>query len=421
MNPRRPEFVIVGANLAGGAAASTLRTEGFDGRIFLIGEEPHPPYERPPLSKEYLRGEATAESTLLRPASWYEENDIELLLGVSVRRVDPGEDAVHLSDGTEIRYDRVLIATGGTNKRMDLRGGDLDGIHDLRRIEDADVIKQEARAGRTAVVVGAGFIGCEVAASLRQLDVEVEVVEIMDAPLQRAVRPEIGRVFEGIHRDHGVRFRFGHAIQRFEGNGRVEEVVTDQGARIACDFVVVGIGIEPNIGVIEGTDVAIGDGILVDPLCRTNVEGIYAAGDVADHWHPIFERTVRVEHWDNALKQGAAAARAMMGKTEPFDDPHWFWSDQYDHNLQSIGLAFEGDEVVIRGSLEKRSFIAFHLKDGLLKGAVGLNRGKEVRRCGPLIRARRPLDLDALRDEDVDLKRLAATIAEDASSGPADR
>ncbi|MGH2554122.1 MAG: NAD(P)/FAD-dependent oxidoreductase [Actinomycetota bacterium] len=421
MSPRRPEFIIVGGNLTGGAAATTLRTEGFDGRIVLIGEEPHPPYERPPLSKEYLRGETTAESTLLRPASWYEENDVELLLGVSVRSVDPSVDAVHLVDGTQIRYDKVLIATGGLTKRVAVPGRDLEGIHDLRRIEDADVIRQEAEAGRTALVVGAGFIGCEVAASLRQLGVEVEMVEIMDAPLQRAVGPEIGRVFEGMHRDRGVRFHFGHAVERFEGAGRVEEVETDRGARIGCDFVVVGVGIEPNVGVIEGSGVATEDGILVDELCRTNVKGIYAGGDVANHWHPIFERRVRVEHWDNALKQGAAAARAMMGKTEPFDDPHWFWSDQYEHNLQSIGLAQEGGEVVIRGSLEELSFIAFHLKDGLLKGAVGLNSGREVRRCGPLIRARRPLDPDALRDEDVDLKRLAATIAEDASSGPGDR
>jgi 3-phenylpropionate/trans-cinnamate dioxygenase ferredoxin reductase subunit len=421
MSPRRPEFIIVGGNLTGGAAATTLRTEGFDGRIVLIGQEPHPPYERPPLSKEYLRGETTAESTLFRPASWYEENDVELLLGVSVRSVDPGMGAVHLGDGTQIRYDKVLIATGGLTKRVAVPGRDLEGIHDLRRIEDADLIRQEAEAGRTAVVVGAGFIGCEVAASLRQLGVEVEVVEIMDAPLRRAVGPEIGRVFEDMHRDHGVRFHFGHAVERFEGIGRVEEVVTDRGGRIGCDFVVVGVGIEPNVGVIEGSEVATEDGVLVDELCRTNVEGIYAGGDVANHWHPIFERRMRVEHWDNALKQGAAAARAMMGKTEPFDDPHWFWSDQYDHNLQSIGLALEGGEVVIRGSLEELSFIAFHLKDGLLKGAVGLNRGREVRRCGPLIRARRPLDPDALRDEDVDLKRLAATIAEDASSGPPDR
>lgn len=421
MSPRRPEFVIVGANLTGGAAATTLRTEGFEGRIVLIGEEPHPPYERPPLSKEYLRGDATAEGTLLHPASWYGENDVELLMGVRAQSIDPDARTVRLADGRPIRYDKVLIATGGRNRRPALSGNDLEGIQDLRTIEDADSIKGEAEAGRKAVVVGAGFIGCEVAASLRQRGVEVEVVEILETPLQRGVGPDVGRVFEGIHRDHGVTFHFGHGVERFEGTGRVEAVVAGSGKRIGCDFVVIGVGIEPNLGVVEGTGVRIDDGIVVDQLCRTNVEGIYAAGDVANHWHPIFERRVRVEHWDNALKQGAAAARAMMGSEAPFDDPHWFWSDQYDHNLQSIGLVFDGDEMVIRGSLEERSFLAFYMKDGLLRAAVGLNRGRDVRRCGPLIRARRPLDPDALRDEDVDLKRLVASITEGASSDSADR
>jgi 3-phenylpropionate/trans-cinnamate dioxygenase ferredoxin reductase component len=416
-----PEFVIVGAGLTGGAAATTLRTDGFDGRIVMIGEEPHPPYERPPLSKEYLRGDATAESTLLRPASWYEENEVELHLGARARVVDPEARTVVLDDDSQIRYDRVLVATGGRHRRPALPGGDLEGIHYLRTIEESDAIREEARAGRKAVVVGAGFIGCEVAASFRQLGVEVEMVEILGAPLERGVGPEIGRLFADIHRSRGVTLHLGQGVERFEGTGRLEAVVTDRGNRIECDFVVVGVGIEPNLGVIEGTSVEIDDGILVDELCRTNVEGIYAAGDVANHWHPIFERRLRVEHWDNALKQGAAAARSMMGRKEPFDDPHWFWSDQYDQNLQSIGVVSDRDELVVRGSLEESSFVAFYLRDGLLRGAVGLNRGRDVRRCGPLIRSRRPLDPDALRDEDVDLKRLAASVKEGASSDPADR
>jgi len=286
----------------------------------------------------------------------------------------------------------------------------LAGIHDLRTIEDADRIQAEATSGRKAVVVGAGFIGCEVAASLRQMGVEVEVVEIFDTALQRALGPEIGSVFEGIHRDHGVEFHFGQVVERFAGADGVEEVVTDRGSRIGCDFVVVGVGIEPSVEVVEGVGVAIDNGILVDELCRTNVEGIFAAGDVANHRHPLFDRRLRVEHWDNALKQGAAAARSMMGKTEPYDDPHWFWSDQYEHNLQSIGLASDWDELVVRGSPEERDFLAFYLKEGVLMGAVGLNRGRDVRRCGQLIRTRRPLDPTALKDEDVDLKKLAVTI-----------
>jgi 3-phenylpropionate/trans-cinnamate dioxygenase ferredoxin reductase component len=407
---RHPTFVIVGANLAGGAAATALRSEGFDGGIVLIGEEPNPPYERPPLSKEYLRGEATAESALLHPASWYEENDIDLRLGVRVQRLDPEGRVVRLEDDTEVPYDKVLVATGGRNRTPGVPGHELAGIHSLRAIEDADRIQAEATPGRKAVVVGAGFIGCEVAASLRQMGVEVDVVEIFDTALQRALGPEIGTVFEGIHREHGVEFHFGQVVERFAGAGRVEEVVTDRGFRISCDFVVVGVGIEPNVEVVEGAGVATDNGILVDELCRTNVEGVFAAGDVANHRHPLFDRRLRVEHWDNALKQGAAAARSMMGKMEPYDDPHWFWSDQYDHNLQSIGLVSDWDELVVRGNLEERDFLAFYLKEGALMGAVGLNRGRDVRRCEQLIRARRPLDPTALKDEDVDLKKLAATI-----------
>jgi 3-phenylpropionate/trans-cinnamate dioxygenase ferredoxin reductase subunit len=418
MNAREPTFVIVGANLAGGAAAIALRSEGFQGRIVLIGEERHAPYERPPLSKEYLRGDSTAQDALLRPASWYEDNDVELHLGVRAERVDPGRRVVRLEDGTEVSYQKVLIATGGRNRAPAVNGYDLEGVHDLRTIEDADRIRAAATPGRKAVVVGAGFIGCEVAASLRQLGVEVEVVEIFGTTLQRALGPEIGTVFESLHRDHGVAFHFGQVVERFAGAGRVEEVLTDRGHRIGCDFVVIGIGIAPNVELVEGTGVAMENGILVDQRCRTNVDGIYAAGDVANHWHPLFDRRMRVEHWDNALKQGPAAAGAMMGKEEPFDDPHWFWSDQYDQNLQSIGLLSEWDELVVRGSLEDRSFLAFYLKDGLMMGAVGLNRGKEVRRCGPLIRARRPLDPVALKDEDVDLKKLATAWTSEREGQP---
>ena len=412
MSRPAPTFAIVGANLTGGAAATTLRSEGFEGRIVLIGAEPHPPYERPPLSKEYLRGESMVQNVLLRPASWYKDNDVELHLGVRAEGIDPGERVVGLADGTKISYQKVLVATGGRNRAPAVEGHELDGVHDLRTIEDADRIRSEARPGSKAVVVGAGFIGCEVAASLRLLGVQVEVVEIFGTALQRALGPAVGSVFEGIHRDHGVAFHFDQVVERFAGRGRVEEVLTDRGSRIGCDFVVIGIGIEPNVDVVEGAGVAVDNGVLVDELCRTNVDGIYAAGDVANHWHPLFEQHIRVEHWDNALKQGAAAARAMMGKEEPFDDPHWFWSDQYDQNLQSIGVVSDWDELVIRGSLEDRNFLAFYMRNGSMIGAVGLNRGRDVRRCGPLIRSRMPLDLVALKDEDVDLKKLAASISE---------
>jgi 3-phenylpropionate/trans-cinnamate dioxygenase ferredoxin reductase component len=406
-----PAVVIIGGNLTAGAAATTLRSEGFDGPIVVVGEEPHVPYERPPLSKGYLRGEETKEHTLLHAEAWYEEHDVDLRLGSSAAHLDPADRQVELSTGERISYEQLLIATGGRNRELEVPGVDLEGVHALRTLEDADRIRAAARPGRTAVVVGAGFIGCEVTASLRLLGVEVEVVEVFDVPLLRAVGPEVGRVIEAIHRDRGVRFHFGEGVERFEGGGRVERVVTTTGRRLDCDFVVIGVGIQPNVEWLEGSGVQVDNGVLVDERCQTSVEGVYAAGDVANHRHPLFHRRVRVEHWDNALKQGAAVARSMLGSPDPFDDPHWFWSDQYEHNLQSVGIAARWDELVVRGDMEARDFVAFYLEDGIVVSVVGLDRGKEVRRSTGVVRARRPVDAALLRDEDVDLKQLSSDLA----------
>jgi 3-phenylpropionate/trans-cinnamate dioxygenase ferredoxin reductase subunit len=406
---------MVGANLTGGAAVSTLRDEGFDGRIVLIGDEIHPPYERPPLSKGYLRGEESFDNTLLRPPEWYEQNDVELLLGTTALRIDPTDRVVELRDGNRIPYDKVLVATGGQNRRLPIPGGDLDGVLYLRTVEDSDAIKSQAQAGRKAALVGAGFIGCEVAASLRRLGVEVEVVEIFEAPLVRVVGPEIGRLYESIHRDEGVRFHFDQSVERFEGSGRVEAVVTSKEMRIECDFAVVGAGIRPATEVVEGSAVEVGNGIMVDQFCRTTVDDVYAAGDVANHDHPLFGRQMRVEHWDNALKQGAAAARNMMGPETVFADPHWFWSDQYDLNLQYMGFAAEWDELVVRGSLEDRNFVGFYVKDGIVDAVVGMNRGREVRRSAGLIQSRQLVDTAVLRDEDVELKKLSQSLSREGA------
>ena len=411
MNDRRPTFVIVGANLTGGAAVSTLRDDGFDGRIVLVGEEIHPPYERPPLSKAYLRGEESFEDALLRPREWYGENDVELALGTTATTIDPNERVVQLSDGDRVRYDKVLVATGGHNRRLPVPGGDLEGIRYLRTVEDADAIGAEAKAGRKAVVVGAGFIGCEVTASLRNLGVDVDVVEIFDTPLVRVVGPEVGKVYESVHRDQGVRYHFQESVERFEGNQRVEAVVTAKGTRIECDFAVVGVGIQPATSLVEGTGVAAENGILVDQFCRSSVEDVFAAGDVANHDHPLFGRRMRVEHWDNALKQGAAAARNMMGTLTPYADPHWFWSDQYEFNLQYLGFATAWDQFVVRGSLEDRDFLGFYVKDGVVDAVVGTNRGREVRRSAGIVQSRQPVDTATLRDEGVDVKTLSQSLS----------
>jgi 3-phenylpropionate/trans-cinnamate dioxygenase ferredoxin reductase component len=403
-------FVIVGASLAGGGAAATLRQEGFDGRVILIEAEPQPPYERPPLSKEYLRGESSFEQTLVQSSDFYGENGIETRFGVRASRVDPAKKVIELDGEEGVAYDKLLVATGGRNRRFPVPGLDLEGIYDLRTVADCERIRAEIGPGRKAVVVGMGFIGSEVAASLRQSGVDVVVVERNKVPLHRVLGEEVGRVIEGIHRDHEATLIFEDTVAAFEGADHVERVVTQGGRRIECDFVVVGLGVEPVTELLADTGAEIDNGIVVDEFCQTSVEGIYAAGNVASHYHPVFERRIRVEHWQNALNQGPAAARNMLGKDEPYDDIPWFWSDQYDYNLQYAGFHTEWDELVVRGSMEERSFVAFYRKDERLLAAVAVNRGKDLRRSMRLIKAQRPVDATKLQDPDVDLRALVSTV-----------
>src|SRR5918998_2180343 len=399
-------FVIVGASLAGGGAAATLRQEGFDGRGILIGAESQPPYERPPLSKEYLRDESSFEQALVQSPEFYSENEIETRFGVRAKRVGVAEKVVEIDGGERVSYDKLLVATGGRNRRLHIPGLDLEGVYDLRTVADCERIRAEIAPGRKALMVGMGFIGSEVAASLRQSGVDVVVVDRNKVPLRRVLGEEVGRVIEGIHRDHGARLIFKDTVAAFEGADRVERVVTQGGRRIECDFVVVGLGVEPVTELLADTGVEIANGIVVDEFCRTGVEGIYAAGDVANHYHQVFERRIRVEHWQNALKQGLAAARSMMGKGEPYDDIPWFWSDQYDFNLQYTGFHTEWDDLIVRGSMEERNFVAFYLKDTRILAAVAINRGRDLRRSMRLIKAQRPVDVTKLLDPDVDLREL---------------
>lgn len=404
-------FVVVGASLAGATAAATLRDDGFDGDITLIGAEPHPPYERPPLSKQYLRGETPFEKALIRPATFYDEHRIDTFLGVRATRVEPAERTVHLETGRRVRYDKLLIATGVRNRRPPIPGLELDGVLDLRSVGDADALCGHIAAGKRAVVIGMGFIGCEVAASLRQMGVEVAAIESSPTPLFRVLGEDVGAVVADIHREHGVDTIFNDLLMRCEGHGRVERVITTSGRCLECDFAVVGVGVEPVVDFLAESGIGIDNGILVDESCRTTVDGIYAAGDVANHWHPVFERRMRVEHWQNAMQQGAAAARSMLGTGRPYDAIHWFWSDQYDANLQYAGFHHEWDGLVIRGSLQQRSFLAFYLNQDRIDAVVALNRGKDVRRAMPLIRSRGIVDPERLKDENVDLRSLAPAPA----------
>ncbi len=399
-------YVIVGGGLTGATAAITLREEGADGSVTLIGAEREPPYERPLLSKGYLRGEVPFANTLVRPAAFYAEHGIESLAGVRATRIDVPARFVELEDQRRVPFDVLLIATGGRNRRLSIPGGALDGIYGLRTIEDADRIKAEIGVGRRVVVVGMGFIGSEVAASLRQKDLDVVAIEPAKTPLFRVLGEGVGQRIAELHRAHGVRTIFEDTVAAFEGTQRVERVITQGGLRLECDFVVAGIGIEPVVDILDGTGIHVDNGVVVDQYCQTSVPGIYAAGDVANHYHPVFERQIRVEHWHNAVKHGAAAARNMLGKAVPYDEIHWFWSDQYDANLQYAGYHSKWDQLVVRGRLDSGSFLAFYINGGRIDAVVGLNRAKDVRRAIPLIKARRMLDPGQLQDESIDLRSI---------------
>ena len=398
--------VILGASLAGATAAITLREEGADGDVILIGAEPQPPYERPPLSKAYLRGEVPFDKALVRPAAFYAEHGIQTMFGTRATRIDPSARVVELEDHRRVSFDALLIATGGRNRTVSIPGVDLDGIYSLRTVQDADRIRAEMIAGRRAVVVGMGFIGSEVAASLRQKGLEVVAIDPSKTPLFRVLGEGVGQTIAKLHRDHGVRMIFEDTVAAFEGTRRVGCVVTKAGLRLECDFAVVGIGIEPAVEALADSGIQVDNGVVVDEYCQTNVSGIYAAGDVANHYHPVFDRRIRVEHWQNAIKQGAAAARNMLGRRIAYDEIHWFWSEQYDANLQYAGFHTQWEQLVVRGRLESASYLACYVNAGRIDAAVGLNRAKELRRIMPLIKARRPVNLERLRDESVDLRSL---------------
>lgn len=395
--------------MSGGVAAKTLREEGYSRRLVLLGNEPGVPFGRPPLSKTYLRGEEDLSGWLVKPAQWFEKNDVELVRATAVS-LDTRERRIELDTGEVIPYGKLLIATGGRNRRLLIPGADLPGVHQLRTAGDCDAIKAVAQKGGRALVVGMGFIGSEVAASLRQMGLTVTAVLPGNAPLDSVLGPEMGELFAGIHRDAGVELIAHDEVVRFEGTQRVEHAVTKRGRRLDCDFAIVAVGIEPNVDILQGTDVPLDNGVLVDARCSTNVPDTFAAGDVANHLHPLFGR-VRVEHYNNAEKQGAAAARSMLGALDEYRYLHTFWSDQYEHKLEYVGHVRKWDQFVVRGSSAERRLIGFYLQAGSLRAAVGLNRGGdpeldeggEMAKAGRLIaRGARPAPA-ALADEDQDL------------------
>src|SRR3954452_11947996 len=411
--PEPTTHVIVGAALAGAKAAEALRQEGFDGRIVLLGSESELPYERPPLSKEYLRGEAPREKARVHEEGYYESHDIELRTATTATAIDTQASEVELEGGERLRYDRLLLATGAEPRRLTVSGADLDGVHYLRNLNDSDALAALLAKGSGRVaVIGAGWIGSEVAASARTKGLDVALVEMTDVPLERVLGREVGEIYADVHRKHGVELHLGTGVDALEGAGRVERVRLAGGETIDCDFAVVGVGVVPRTKLAEEAGLEVGNGIQVSKRLETSVAGVFAAGDVANAFHPFYGTKVRVEHWANALNQPATGAQAMLGKEGvSYDRLPYFFSDQYDVGMEYVGYVSEWDEVVIRGDASAPEFVAFWLKDGAVQAGMNVNVWDVVEPIRELIGSRQQVDAARLRDTDVPIEELATAAA----------
>ena len=401
-------FVIAGAGLAGAKAAETLRAEGFGGRLVLVGAEAERPYERPPLSKDYLRGEAERESVHVHADGFYAEHEIELRLGRTAVRLDAAARELALDDGERLAYDRLLLSTGAEPRRLTIPGNELDGVLYLRSVEDSDALRARLDRGGAVVVVGAGWIGAEVAASARQRGLDVTVVDPAAVPLERVLGAEVGAVYRDIHADHGVRMRLGTGVEAFEGATAVERVRTTDGRTLACDFVVVGVGVQPRTRLAAEAGLAVENGILVDEHLQSSVSGVFAAGDVANAHHPLYGERVRVEHWANALHQGPVAARNMLGGSDAYDAVPYFFSDQYDVGMEYAGYARTWDRVVFRGDPASRAFVAFWLVGERVVAGMNVGVWDVTDQIQRLIRERVAVEDRRLADPELPLEDLIA-------------
>jgi 3-phenylpropionate/trans-cinnamate dioxygenase ferredoxin reductase subunit len=402
MTKREGQVVIAGASLAGATVASALRREGFDGSVTLIGDEPYLPYERPPLSKELIRGTKSVDDAYVNPASFYATQGIDVRFG-HVRHVDVLGREVILSDEEAVRFDRLVVTTGGRPKRPPIPGLELSGVRTLRSLEDAIAIHDASRTATSAVIVGLGFVGSEVASSLRHAGLDVVAVDVGTAPLAGPLGPEVARAVEQMHRNHGVDLVLGESVVRFVGDRAVEGVITSTGKLLEGDLVVVGLGTEPNVELLRDSPVAVSDGVIVDEFGRTSVGGIYAAGDVANHWHPVARRRLRVEHWNNAVKQGRAVANEILGQGKPYDDVHFFWTEHYGEELQYYGLHEPWDDVVVRGDVAAHDFTAIYRLDGRIVAGAGMGRSTELKNIKRLIADRARLPGAWLANDDLEL------------------
>jgi 3-phenylpropionate/trans-cinnamate dioxygenase ferredoxin reductase component len=402
-------LAIVGASLAGAKAAEGARDAGYEGRIVLVGDEPTAPYERPPLSKGVLRGDDDPEVARVHPdASYYEEHSIELVADRAVA-LDPVARLITLSGGDAIAFDTAVLATGAAPRRLQVPGADLAGVHYLRTLDDAVRLRDAIHAATRVAVVGAGWIGSEVAASARQVGADVVLVDPGPAPLRRVLGDEVGAVFRQLHADHGVELRLGTGVRELRGSKAVEAVVLGDGREEPADVVVAGVGVTPRAELAEAAPgLRVDDGIVVDQYLEANVDGLYAAGDVANAWHEHYRRHLRVEHWANALHQGTTAGRNAAGRHEVYDRLPYFFSDQYDLGMEYVGHAGRDDAVAVRGDLDAREFIAFWHRDGIVTAAMNVNVWDVVDDLKAIVGAGRPLDPARLVDPDVGLADLGS-------------
>ncbi len=411
-------FIIVGAGLAGAKAAEELRERGFDGRVLLIGSEPERPYERPPLTKDYLRGESPREQAYVHPAAFYAEHAIELETATTVVSLEPGAARITLDDGRSLHYDRLLLATGAEPRMLEIPGAELDGVHRLRTLADCDTLRERLDDGGHVAVVGAGWIGSEFAASARQRGLEVTLIDPVALPNERIFGPEIGAFYRDVHAQHGVELLLGDGVAAYEGGRRVERVRTTSGRRVDCDLVVVGAGVLPRVELAAAAGLQVDGGVLVDEHLQTAAPGVFAAGDVARARHPFYGEPIRVEHWYNALHQGPAAAAAMLGDPVAYDRIPYFFSDQYDVGMEYCGYAPRWDEVVFRGDRADGGFIAFWLLQDRVVAAMNVNIWDVNDQLQALIRAGGPVDRGALGDPGTSLEALAARAGGATAAGP---
>jgi 3-phenylpropionate/trans-cinnamate dioxygenase ferredoxin reductase subunit len=405
-------FIIVGASLAGAKAAEELRERGFEGRVVLVGDESERPYERPPLSKDHLRGESEREKAFVHPEEFYAQHQIELITGRSATKLDPASSTLTLDTGDALSYEKLLLTTGAEPRRLAIPGADLEGIYYLRTLADSEALRARLAEGGRVAVVGAGWIGSEVAASARQKGLDVTLIDPLSLPNERIFGSEIGSFYRDLHAQHGVELALGEGVDGFEGDGRVSAVRTSSGRAIECDFAVVGIGVAPRVELARDAELELDNGIVVDEALRTAAPNIYAAGDVANAWHPFYGRRIRVEHWANALNQGPAAARSMLEGSVSYDRIPYFFSDQYDVGMEYSGYATEWDEVVFRGDRDAGEFVAFWLKDHRVIAGMNVNVWDVNEPVQALIRSRQPVDSASLQDADTALETLIPAATE---------